>query len=560
MIETYCQCGNPLLIDEIECGQAIQCPRCDAPVLAITAEMGTKGDGDFDACLVITKGPENVGRQIFLGGVVELTIGKQPDRSLVLPGKLVSRNHCRLKRVDFGPSRWIVEDNRSTNGLYVNGQKIDSRELAEGDVIRIGDYELTYGHHTGQKPEFDPLDEPVEPEVDFELAPAPAPTPRPVNVAAMIPASGRSKMTIAQTESINRLTGTYQAPAGPGPKCPSCSGALPVGAKICVKCGIDLKTGRPLLTSRAVDEEILYENARSAISVISWLVPIGIYPIASEAFGVAKPIVLWLMVGITTLISTVILIRSYADETGTDTTLTVLDMALWAGSTHPVPGTTGERISLARNETIATLARGETPSEFSRYFSCTLVHADWMHLVGNMLFFIIFGVGLNRVLGNIRMAIVYPLLALGSGLIYQMVESDATRHPLIGASGAIMGLAGMYVILFPLQRIHMAAWFRLGFLGGLRLAMATNFRVNLGLFAMRGFWVVAFYIGMDVVFTLFKAEDGVAHWAHLGGFITGVILAIVMLVARQIPPQGDLLSLVLGKHAWAILGKPANRT
>lgn len=380
------------------------------------------------------------------------------------------------------------------------------------------------------------------------------------------------------------------APAQPlnytnGKQCPSCGNVLPAHAKICVQCGIHVKNGRPLLTSQDVDQNVLYGTAESAIRFISWLIPFGLYPIASEAFGTAKPYVMWAFVLLTTLFSAGLIIHSYSlDED--ETPHLFYKMALWAGDESvldeiQLPGLTpstndtvsrsptstsrtrqparrrstddieAEQEAMARMQLALDEAKNEFRFHFYQYFSCTLVHGGWMHLIGNMLFFIIFGTGVNAVLGNLRMIFIYPLLALGSGMIYRMVSANAGLHPLVGASGAIMGLAGMYVILFPIHRIHMAAWMRLGW--------ATGFRLMLKLWAVRGIWVVLFYIGLDVLFTLLELQDGVAHWAHLGGFITGVVLAIVLLIARQVPPQGDLISLALGKYAWPILGRPADR-
>ena len=77
------------------------------------------------------------------------------------------------------------------------------------------------------------------------------------------------------------------------------------------------------------------------------------------------------------------------------------------------------------------------------------------------------------------------------------------------------------------------------------------------LFAVRGFWVVLFYIAFDVVFTAFSLEDNVAHWAHLGGFLAGMGLGIVLLLARVANARGtDLVSSVLGRYAWAVVGRP----
>jgi len=124
---------------------------------------------------------------------------------------------------------------------------------------------------------------------------------------------------------------------------------------------------------------------------------------------------------------------------------------------------------------------------------------------------------------------------------------------MLGASGAIMGLAGMYFVLFPVHKVHMAAWLRWGFFLPIHL--------ELGMFAVRGFWVVLFYIAFDVAFTALGAEDDVAHWAHLGGFLAGAGLALVLLFSRLVNARGgDILSAVLGRHAWALIGKPYRKT
>lgn len=77
------------------------------------------------------------------------------------------------------------------------------------------------------------------------------------------------------------------------------------------------------------------------------------------------------------------------------------------------------------------------------------------------------------------------------------------------------------------------------------------------IFTVRGFWVVLFYIAFDVAFTIIGAEDGVAHWAHLGGFIVGIAVGVILLLARLVNARGgDLISVILGRRAWALLGRP----
>jgi membrane associated rhomboid family serine protease len=76
---------------------------------------------------------------------------------------------------------------------------------------------------------------------------------------------------------------------------------------------------------------------------------------------------------------------------------------------------------------------------------------------------------------------------------------------------------------------------------------------------MRGIWLLALWLGYNDVLPVALGwdHDGVGHWAHLGGFITGFGLALGMLIARQASAHGnDIISLALGKRAWAIIGKP----
>src|SRR5687768_13401423 len=122
MIEAKCQCGAVLDVPETYVGQAAACGACNGELHFVAAELMAEGTGagDFDGKLIVTAGPDRVGQQILLGGVVDVTIGKSPERQIQLPsGKLVSRAHAKLSRIDFGPSRWRIDDTNSTNGLLV---------------------------------------------------------------------------------------------------------------------------------------------------------------------------------------------------------------------------------------------------------------------------------------------------------------------------------------------------------------------------------------------------------------------------------------------------------
>jgi rhomboid family protein len=165
------------------------------------------------------------------------------------------------------------------------------------------------------------------------------------------------------------------------------------------------------------------------------------------------------------------------------------------------------------------------------------------------MFLMVFGTRVNALLGQWKTAVLYPLLAVIAGGAWALSQRGEPPSAMIGASGAIMGLAGMYIVLFPVHRVHNVIWLRLG--------LFTGFRLLFKIFSLRGYWVVLFYIAFDVLFTALRLKDNVAHWAHLGGFIGGAVIAIGLLVSRQVNAHGgDLFSVILGRRAWALIGKP----
>jgi membrane associated rhomboid family serine protease len=132
--------------------------------------------------------------------------------------------------------------------------------------------------------------------------------------------------------------------------------------------------------------------------------------------------------------------------------------------------------------------------------------------------------------------------------VYIASLSPDHTGPMLGASGAIQGLAGMYLILFPVHRVYCAMWIRI------RWSLFAK------VFTLRGFWVLLIYFCYDVAMQLINRGEGggVAHWAHIGGFLAGAVLALGILLSRQFNCRGaDLLSVVLGRHAWPLIGKPS---
>jgi hypothetical protein len=100
-------------------------------------------------------------------------------------------------------------------------------------------------------------------------------------------------------------------------------------------------------------------------------------------------------------------------------------------------------------------------------------------------------------------------------------------------------------MLFPVSPVHVVSFIRVPIL-------------LLGIFKCRGFWILLFFIGWDIAMTILQADDGVAHWAHMSGFAFGMLIGLVLLLTHGVNARGnDLLSALLGRHAWNLIGKPA---
>ena len=143
-------------------------------------------------------------------------------------------------------------------------------------------------------------------------------------------------------------------------------------------------------------------------------------------------------------------------------------------------------------------------------------HADWLHLFGNMLFLFVFGNPINAKLGHLP----YLLAYLGIGALESAVWlAIGPRNPCLGASAAIMGVCGMFLILYP--RNEVAVWdeWLMGIQGDWT-------------FGVSGWVIVLVYVAFDVWGSLFDRHSGVAYLAHILGFMLGVGLTIGLIRLR----------------------------
>jgi membrane associated rhomboid family serine protease len=172
---------------------------------------------------------------------------------------------------------------------------------------------------------------------------------------------------------------------------------------------------------------------------------------------------------------------------------------------------------------VAQMARGEAlllPSAVTLLTSMFL-HGGWMHLLGNMLYLYIFGDNVEDRLGHGMYGLFYLVCGAGSAII-QVLSNPGSHAPLLGASGAIAGILGAYFILFPRARILTL------------IPLVILFPVvEVPAFFFLGFWFVLQLIQAGLTGSAGAAGGGVAWWAHLGGFVVGAVMLLLILLTRR---------------------------
>lgn len=158
-------------------------------------------------------------------------------------------------------------------------------------------------------------------------------------------------------------------------------------------------------------------------------------------------------------------------------------------------------------DTVCTL--GGPPAWYTAFTSMFL-HGGWAHLIGNMWFLWIFGNNVEDSMGRARFVGFYVLCGLAA-VAAQVLTSPLSAIPMVGASGAIGGVMGGYVILYPRVRVHMLIF--LGF-------FITT--ITVPAYFMLGFWFLLQLIGG--LPQLSSESAGIAFWAHIGGFLAGIVL------------------------------------
>jgi membrane associated rhomboid family serine protease len=139
------------------------------------------------------------------------------------------------------------------------------------------------------------------------------------------------------------------------------------------------------------------------------------------------------------------------------------------------------------------------------------LHANLLHVAGNMLFLWIFGNNVEDKVGEIKFLVIYFAAGIAGSLL-QVFLTPSSTVPMLGASGAISGLLAAYVLYFPRARV-------LTFI-------IPIFFVTLSAYVFIGYWIAL--QALDAYLSLGVTGGGVAFFAHVGGFVTGLVLALLL--------------------------------
>lgn len=162
-------------------------------------------------------------------------------------------------------------------------------------------------------------------------------------------------------------------------------------------------------------------------------------------------------------------------------------------------------------------------------FGYMWIHAGLLHVGGNMLFLWVFGNAPCARVGNLTFAAVYLVAGVAGGVLHLTLSAG----PAVGASAAVNGIVGLYLVLYPSAPVSCFYWLGLW----------------VGTFEVRGIWLILLWFAFDIWGAL-SGGGGTAYWAHIGGFVVGVGAGLVLLASGVVTMARHELSLLqwIGVH------------
>ncbi|HKJ02151.1 MAG TPA: rhomboid family intramembrane serine protease [Longimicrobiales bacterium] len=163
-------------------------------------------------------------------------------------------------------------------------------------------------------------------------------------------------------------------------------------------------------------------------------------------------------------------------------------------------------------------------------FTSMFLHGGWFHLVGNMWFLWVFGNNIEDAMGPGRFVIFYLVSGTLAALAHVLTDPTSTL-PMVGASGAISGIMGAYLVLYPRARVHTLFFFLIFF----RV-------IPLPAWVILGYWFV-----LQLLSSGSGAGAGVAYAAHVGGFLAGILLVGLFVRRRPRSAGGEVVGVAAGE-------------
>jgi membrane associated rhomboid family serine protease len=149
-------------------------------------------------------------------------------------------------------------------------------------------------------------------------------------------------------------------------------------------------------------------------------------------------------------------------------------------------------------------------------FTSMFMHGGWLHIGGNMLFLFIFGDNIEKAYGHLKYLAFYLVCGIIAGLAHVLSQPDSII-PSLGASGAISGVMAAYLVLFPTNRIRVL----------LALGLVLLRPIMVPAIVMIGVWALLQFINGLGAIAVTDQTSGVAYWAHIGGFVAGVVITFL---------------------------------
>ncbi len=228
------------------------------------------------------------------------------------------------------------------------------------------------------------------------------------------------------------------------------------------------------------------------------------FPYRDDNPTLATPAVTWMLIGLN--VAAWVLVQGMGAEPYLSQSVCELGL---------IPGEFLGRLppghAVPMSETLACVM--DPDREWYAPVTSMFLHGGWLHLIGNMWFLWLFGNNVEDSMGHFRYITFYLLCGLAAAAAQTFVN-PSSAIPMVGASGAISGVMGAYIVLYPRVRVHMIVI--LGF-------FIT--RIAVPAFLMLGYWFLIQILGG--LPTIGDEKGGVAFWAHAGGFIAGALLISV---------------------------------